>query len=766
MSGFVKKYKNVIVLSICILLHTVFLYGICDFRKSIETYGDELVYYSIARSLFYGKGLKVHGVSFQFQNLAYSYFLVPFFYISNSVSRIHVITLANAFLMSLSIIPVWFICKELKLKKKYTWFVVILVMVWPDMFTAGTMMSENLYWVLSLTAMYYCIKAILSCKKSYSCIAAIFCYLAYFCKEVAICFALAYVVSSILTPCSEGMLDFYSLQNSSANVLERIKISYKKFFENKIWVNLFVFIITYIFMLFIFKKILFKEVGSFYTGIIDFSFVSDRYSTLYILYGFLYYVLASILAFMIYPVLYPIVHYRKIGQEARKVYVYLLLLLTGTIMVIVLTITVREDLGRIIPRIHLRYIAPMIGLFLPAFFKSISDVEADSKYIKKNKKIIMIACVLFWIVSTLFYKGILGGCVNENAGLALSQYITTHIENLSIIENETVIFHSVSIITSLGLAILFIIWNWFEHFKRRYFPLILFLTFVFLSIANFSVGTLNLYQSYEIDDQKVCEMNLINSYFQNQDLENKNIMYICEHWGTKNAKIYDTYLDGVNTFEMSYESLIDKISEKGKDHILIPEVDFEEAVWAIPYHINTIDYFISNTGSFHLDSVIGNLEIIPEISGENFTVYINKNPYQISLPTEKFIEINFEAENYNAPLFVKSGVSHCEGEYSWTDGEKMQVKTFVSNTVDALDVHFYLSEIFNGQQEVIVYQGKNLVWDEIVTDAKEFQFTLSPIDGDCSFNVFFPNAVSPNELGLSQDERKLAFALKKIVLKK
>ena len=230
MSGFVRKNKNAVILVVCILLHTVVLYGICNFRKSIETYGDELLYYSIARSLFLGQGIMVHGVPSHFQNLAYSFYLMPFFYISNGILRMKVITLANSFLISLSVIPVWFLCKELKLKETYKWFVIILVMVSPDMFTAGTLMSENLYWVLSLTALYFCVKAILSCKKSDSCIAAVCCYLAYFCKEVGICIALAYIGFGILNPLIDGLIGSNDIKKNVGSILKRIKCSYQKFF--------------------------------------------------------------------------------------------------------------------------------------------------------------------------------------------------------------------------------------------------------------------------------------------------------------------------------------------------------------------------------------------------------------------------------------------------------------------------------------------------------------------------------------------------------
>ena len=45
-------------------------------------------------------------------------------------------------------------------------------------------------------------------------------------------------------------------------------------------------------------------------------------------------------------------------------------------------------------------------------------------------------------------------------------------------------------------------------------------------------------------------------------------------------------------------------------------------------------------------------------------------------------------------------------------------------------------------------------------------FELIPIEGDCSFRVFLPNAISPSQLGQSMDTRNLALALRNINIKK
>lgn len=772
MISIIKKKKDVLLLMICILLHTIFLYVVCDFRKAIETYGDELAYYSMARSIFYGQGLKVHGVAFQFQNLAYSYYLVPFFYISNSVLRMHAITLANSFLLSLCIVPVWLLCKYIKLNNKYTWMVIILVMFCPDMITAGTMMSESLYWILSLMAIYFCVKSMISNKIIDICISAIVCYLAYFCKEVAVCFPLAYVAVNVLYPIMEGWISKDETKDSYSEKIKRIKGYYKKFFEDKLWIHLFLFMAVYGACYLLFKKILFQGIDSVYDSIVSFSFFTDKYSLFYAFYGLIYYIVATVVAFMVYPILYPMLHYKKLDQNLRKIYLYAMILFIGIIVVIVLTITVKEDLGKVVPRVHLRYIASLNGLFLPVLFRTVSFVQNDNAYMTKRKNAVFFQ-VLFWVICLFTFKGVLGGCVNENTGLAFSQFLTKYIENIYAGINDAVIFYPAAIVINLIIGILLLIWNRIQYSKnhRKIFPSVLFCTLIFLSIANFNTSVSYLHSLYRVDDHVVTEMSLINNYFKEHGLEKKNMMCISEHPMTKNAKVYDTYFDGVNAFEITYDILMDKIREKEGRDFKISEIDFNESIWGTLYQLDTIDYFILSDYPAGLDSVIGSLERVSEISGDNFTVYKNENPTHIRLfsntesADRKLFDINFTEEGYNAPLFVKNGISDCEGGYSWTYGDEMLIQALASKSVKSVEINFELDNIYQNQQKVMVYQGEDLIFNEILSGQKEFQFKLIPKNGDCSFRLYFPDAVSPYDLGESVDTRKLALALKEIVIK-
>lgn len=768
MVSFLKKNKDMMALFLCVLLHTIVLYIICDFRKALATYGDELLYYDIARSIFNGQGLQVHGISFQFRNLAYCYYLVPFFCISNSVLRMHAITLANSFLMSLCVIPEWLICKQLCLRKRDRWFVVILMMIWPDMLTAGTMMSENLYWILSLTAMYFCIKSILIHKKLSTVMSAFFCYLAYFCKETAICIFLAYVAFGILYPCIEGVLLSVDVKGDMHKYWKRVKYSYRKFLSDRVWINLIIFVSVFAGCYLLFQKVLLKDVGNYYS-FVDFSSMYSRYGVMYFFYGILYYMVASVVAFMVYPVLYPALHYKKSSRDLCKVYLFAVILLVGMLLMIDLSITVREDLGRIVPRVHLRYIASLIGLFLPALFRTIVDVQNDKDYMLKSKKNAFWLWSVFWIICAFFYKGVLGGCANENAGLAFSQFLAMQMNNESVGENGTVIFYVSAAVICIIIGGFLIVWNYFSYAERnkKYFPTVLFLSFIILSLVNLTTGTMYLHDSYKADESAVVEMSLINNYFKEHELEKKRVMLICKDGRTDHARIYDTYFDGINNLEFSYETFMSRIWEKGEKDISISELDFNENIWGIPYHTDAIDYFILCDYPAALDSVIDGLEQVHEISRENYAVYKNVNASNIMctqavLTEDLLIDIDFTEEKYNAPLFVWSGISHCEGGFSWTDGNEVQVRAFAPDTTNTVNVKFDLERIYNEKQEIVIYQGENVIFQDKISEKTEFSFLLTPINGDCSFKIYFPDAVSPCDLGESLDIRKLAVSLKRI----
>lgn len=756
---FLKKNKDVAILGACIFVHTLLLYKICDFEKALETQGDELIYYNLARCIFRGEALKVHGVAFSFPSLAYCYYLAPFFCIADGVLRIRVITLANAFLMSLCAIPVWLVCRELELKKRYTWFSVILIMLWPDMLTAGTLMTENLYWLLSLYAMYFCIKSIGSKKKTVAAAAAFFCYLSNFCKSVGVCLGLAYMAYMAIYPFLDG------LPGKSRHAC-------RKFMKEGEWIKPIVFAAVYGICYVVVRKLLLHNMNDAdYT--VETAVFSSSYQCFYMVYAVLYYILGAAMAFMVFPVFYPALHYRKISRKTQNAYLYAVILLLGTFLVIVLKISVIEDLGKIMPRVHLRYFAAITGLLLPVFFRSVSDTEEDSGYMRKGKPVAIMFWLFFWVVCMLVFKGVKSGCITENLALSHVQSIVGHLQNVSLDTDGLVVFYPSAIVISMVMGIVLAVWNLvlYSGKLKKYFSFIVFMFMAFACMINVRLAIPYLH-GYDANRSAIDEMCTISAYFREHGLDEYNVLFVCENGYGKDAKIYDTYFEGTNNFETRYDMLFREMDLSGQKDSKISEMNFTDCIWEGEYHMDKADYLIFNAPAKDLNRVIGGCELLPEISGEYYTVYRNTDPERIRYPEKAEVyrmgnvlaEIRFAREGYNVPLFVSKGISLCEEDFSWTDGNEMEIRVRVPDETGTVTVMFDLEGTYNGKQGIEIYQGERMIYDGVAEGKQKFSFELHPQNRDGGFKVRFPDAVSPLEIGEGQDARKLAVALRSITV--
>ncbi len=124
--------------------------------------------------------------------------------------------------------------------------------------------------------------------------------------------------------------------------------------------------------------------------------------------------------------------------------------------------------------------------------------------------------------------------------------------------------------------------------------------------------------------------------------------------------------------------------------------------------------------------------------------------------------IFFYSGEYNASKYVKKGLSSEEATHSWTDGNEFQMeyKVQTAEAISKLHACFETLWVFNNQQRVIIYVNDVCIFDDTVTGGNiEFDFDAPP-DGIVNIRMELPDAVSPLELGQSQDARKLALALK------
>lgn len=243
--------------------------------------------------------------------------------------------------------------------------------------------------------------------------------------------------------------------------------------------------------------------------------------------------------------------------------------------------------------------------------------------------------------------------------------------------------------------------------------------------------------------------------------------------------------------EAPYYNYIAKIADEYKIHFLdsnrIEEIGFVEDdsydgghinIWGMrkltsyignilsaDYHIpdRRINFKYESWNDFH-DVVqkqhIANLKDKKGYEAE--VLRSNQKPY-----ADLNVPIHFGSDNYNAPIYVRCGLSERENDFSWTDGRFMRmVCNFPKKSMGKeLKVKYNLEGVFNNKQKVVAYVNNKCVFDSIVLNGEdlEFSFVLPEDSIIAHIMLEFSEAVSPKRLGLSENDQKLALAIKNII---
>ena len=129
------------------------------------------------------------------------------------------------------------------------------------------------------------------------------------------------------------------------------------------------------------------------------------------------------------------------------------------------------------------------------------------------------------------------------------------------------------------------------------------------------------------------------------------------------------------------------------------------------------------------------------------------------------LEISFAGENRNAEEYVTEGVSGNEGDFAWTDGNRvvmmMDSASLDAKTGDQMYVVFNLDGIWGESQLVKIYINEQYICEKTVKNYDDLYFGFTKQDGDIiRIELELPDAVAPAELSAdSADIRKLALKL-------
>ena len=748
-----KVNKDFVYVTLIFVIGVIAHFYLADFLKAIQTYPDEWRYYMIARSLFQGKGIEIREIPTNFQKLVYSIMLVPFFSIDNPILRIKLISLVNCFVMMLSIIPAWFIGKELKLGRGARYAILLIVVFWPDLMMSMTFMSEILYWPIFLTFIYLWI---LNERKKSKLIAigeALLCYLVYMTKEIFLAMFLAYIAFEIVYPIIIYFIDGKKRTKRFVEYIEKDRC-----------INLSIFVIVFLLCHAVLKFTVFRGFGNSYNQM-GIEAILNPYNFAYMIYAFLYYIAAVLVAVLVIPVIYPIINFKNLNENVRKLYGMISLFFLVAIATIAYTISVREDLGRIIPRVHFRYLGPGFIVLMIVFICVLQ--YTDSKELCKKNRFsleLIMACLTFVCV---FFKGIRETWV-DSYSLEWYRKLNVLFKDL-IISEDKFKFYTGAFIINLFLVVIVLLFHMIYIKGKKKWAIAFFTTCLAVVITFGNYATVKLvHKNYDANAEAVNEVLIINSYFDEFNW-NPKILYLTDGKTiSKLSKYMDTYNDNTTNLYYVDDSLITDFD--AKDTLLVSETEFRESVWNNVYsNIDTIDYIIlENNIDLGFNQLV-NVELVEDISGDYYSVYKNLDSSVIGLEINpnygyqgRDFYIEFYGEEYNALDYVVRGISWKEDGYSWTEGNHMEILIPVLGDYEQVQVTFNIRDTFNGEKTYAIKQSEKTIMEGVIEGKSEVSFNADVEDGYISFLVEMPDAEKVSDVLESVDGREVAFQIERI----
>ena len=330
----------------------------------LTVYPDERRYFQIAKSIADGGPFMVLGDPTDFQKILYPLIISPaFLFSSDPLIQIRIIGIINCLIMSSVVFPVTLLTRKLTSKAAVLALVLTATVTLPDLVNTAMFMSEVLYLPLSIWLLYFFSRAMSEEKRfKRQILFALFgfvSYLLYLTKEIGA----ACLIAAALLLIIDGIRNRPRLARNMIDLL----------------VCVFVFFAVFIAV----KQFLFVGLGNSYDRFdqTSLSVLSSLNVWFYLFYSAASLLVAAVMSYYILPVILPVFGYSAMNEDNRRMYLYSLISLVIMIGAIAYTISIREDLGDLVPRLHLRYIAPLVIPFWIQCFDFLltkNDVKQDN----------------------------------------------------------------------------------------------------------------------------------------------------------------------------------------------------------------------------------------------------------------------------------------------------------------------------------------------------------------------------------------------------
>jgi len=337
---------------------------------------DESRYLHLARSIAGGGPPTVWGGPTDFQKILYPLVISPAFLLARDpLAQMKIVGIINCLVMSSMVFPVALLTSRLTPKPSVLLFTLAFAVMLPDFAYTATIMSEPLYWPLSIWAFYLFHEAMAEKEQRkrllWFAVFGTVTYLAYLTKETGA----AWLIAAAAMLLYEGMRDRRRLKQNAIS----LAVSAAAFFT----------------LFLILKLTLFRGMGNSYNSpLSDYDHLSLdvlKYPELIfrLFYSTAALMLAAILSFYVLPLLLPLFHFKMMDREKQRIYLFSALSLAIVAGAIAFTSSIRVAVGNRVPNLHLRMLAPMAVPFMILCFDILisKDNAAQRGKRKKRKKL-------------------------------------------------------------------------------------------------------------------------------------------------------------------------------------------------------------------------------------------------------------------------------------------------------------------------------------------------------------------------------------------
>lgn len=597
-----KVNKNSMQINMChavilLFLASVFLrFMLANYTKVMTVYPDELRYLSIAKSLFQGKGIIIHNIHTDFQKILYSIIIMPIFAIKSVKIQMILLTLINSVVISSGIIPVYLLAKKILNNKLDILIILFIYITLSDLCYSMTIMSEILYLPLALWGcflFYILLNSHFSRNKSIiiNFITGLYIYILYLNKEIAVSFILAYT-------CYIFLVILFKKCDFKDKIIDLIAM----------WLGFFLLFI-------IFKVTIFRGMGNSYnqTGI---SAIASAYNIVYMMYAFFYNIILIVLSFFYLPVILPSINFRNMKNDCKKFFIFLIWVTIISAAIIAYTISVREDLGRLAPRQHMRYLSFLLMPFLIICLYNLRNI--DEKLKKKIIKLLIGSTIIYLLLFIILIKGITNG---SNVDQTTLKYIIFAYQLPTLTNGVGEINFNIGgflLKSSICIVSFSVIYLFFKNTKA--FIKVFILLLISINVLN-NVCCIKIFKNdNSIQEVYMNDMVELGNYVNQSD---GNFLAIMNDTIDKYDNLLDTYLNYDNVYVTKKSWIFD--NEKNNLFNINNTRIQAKFPWTNYESLNTINYIIipkNSRLSFAQDSI---KEI--KLSDNNcFKVYKNLNP--------------------------------------------------------------------------------------------------------------------------------------------